>query len=94
MDQRIKAMKTDCQPDLVPHAEVRPPAESTQQAAVPLDGKKRKRTSMHDGIAIWCDCCSCEAEPRWVEVGKELGIDMSDYEDADAEPPGAAKQDG
>ena len=45
--------------------------------------RKKKRANMHDGIAVWCDCCSCEAEPYWVEVGKEMGIDMSnDYEDA------------
>jgi len=24
--------------------------------------------SMHDGVAVWCDCCSCEAEPYWVEA--------------------------
>ena len=43
---------------------------------------RKKRANMHEGIAVWCDCCSCEAEPYWVEVGKEMGIDMSnDYED-------------
>ena len=24
--------------------------------------------SMHDGVEVWCDCCSCEAEPYWVEA--------------------------
>ncbi|SCZ64108.1 hypothetical protein [Thiohalomonas denitrificans] len=48
--------------------------------------RKRKSLSMHEGIAYWCDCCPCEAEERWVEVGKELGIDMkSDYEDEEPE---------
>ncbi|WP_267899999.1 hypothetical protein [Photobacterium chitinilyticum] len=37
--------------------------------------------SMHEGIAPWCDCCVCEAEPYWVEVAEELGINLSDYED-------------
>jgi hypothetical protein len=38
---------------------------------------------MHEGIAVWCDCCSCEAEPYWVEIGEEMGIDLgSDYEDS------------
>jgi hypothetical protein len=38
--------------------------------------------SMHDGIAAWCDCCSCEAEPYWTAVAEELGIDLGgDYED-------------
>ena len=42
--------------------------------------------SMHEGIAVWCDCCSCEAEPYWQAVAEELGIDLgSDYE-SDAEP--------
>jgi hypothetical protein len=41
-----------------------------------------RRLSMHDGIASWCDCCSCEAEPYWVAVAEELGVDLgSDYED-------------
>ena len=38
---------------------------------------------MHDGIGVWCDCCSCEAEPRWIEVAEELGIDLSDFEEPD-----------
>ncbi len=42
--------------------------------------------SMHDGIAVWCDCCSCEAEPYWVAVAEEMGIDLgSDYEDTPGE---------
>ena len=46
----------------------------------------RKSLSMNDGIAVWCDCCSCEAEPYWVAVAEEMGIDLgSDYEDADAD---------
>jgi len=60
---------------------------TTQPPALPIDIKKRKRANMHDGIAVWCDCCSCEAEPYWVAVAEELGIDLgSDYEDADTEP--------
>jgi hypothetical protein len=40
---------------------------------------------MHEGIAVWCDCCSCEIEPYWAEVAAELGVDLgSDYED---DPP-------
>ena len=53
--------------------------ERPEQAA----GKKSQRSkSMHDGIAVWCDCCSCEAEPYWAELAEEMGIDLgSDYED-------------
>ena len=35
--------------------------------------------SMHDGVEVWCDCCSCEAEPYWVEAFARLS-----REDADA----------
>ncbi len=39
---------------------------------------------MHEGIAVWCDCCSCEAEPYWIEAAEAMGIDLGrDYEDAD-----------
>ncbi|HMA11282.1 MAG TPA: hypothetical protein VKO83_05305 [Steroidobacteraceae bacterium] len=43
--------------------------------------------SMHEGIAVWADCCSCAAEPYWLEVAEEMGIDLgSDYEDEDSTP--------
>ena len=51
----------------------------------------KKRISMHDGIAVWADCCSCEAEPYWVEIGREMGIEPgSDYEEEPL-PPNAKK---
>ncbi len=58
--------------------------EDDRRRDEPTGGRKRG-LSMHEGIAIWCDCCSCEAEERWVQVGKELGIDMSDYEPEESE---------
>lgn len=49
---------------------------------------RKKRVSMHEGIAVWADCCSCAAEPYWLEVAEELGIDLgSDYEDDDENTP-------
>lgn len=28
--------------------------------------------SMHTDVPVWYDCCSCEAEPYWIElVGRE-----------------------
>ena len=30
--------------------------------------KSTMSKSMHDGVEVWCDCCSCEAEPYWVEA--------------------------
>lgn len=63
--------------------------EEDGRRAAAADGKRKRRANMHDGIGVWCDCCSCEAEPRWVAVAEELGIDLGDYEDADTEtPPG------
>lgn len=48
---------------------------------------KRKRANMHEGIAVWCDCCSCEAEPYWAAVAEEMGIDLGDYEDEGSDAP-------
>ncbi len=53
-------------------------------AKQPRAAGKRASKSMHDGIAVWCDCCSCEAEPYWAELADELGVDLgSDYEATD-----------
>ncbi|MGD8588620.1 MAG: hypothetical protein PVG22_07280 [Chromatiales bacterium] len=27
----------------------------------------KKGLSMHEDVPVWYDCCSCEAEPYWVE---------------------------
>lgn len=59
------------------------PANSGAESPGPLaDKKQRKSLSMHDGIAVWCDCCSCEMEPYWAAVAEEMGIDVyNDYEE-------------
>jgi len=31
----------------------------------------RADMSMHDGVEVSCDCCSCEAEPYWLEAFAE-----------------------
>lgn len=49
--------------------------------------EKRKRANMHEGIAVWCDCCACEAEPYWAAVAEELGIDLGDYEGEGSDAP-------
>ena len=33
--------------------------------------KSTMSKSMHDGVEVWCDCCSCEAELYWVEAMKD-----------------------
>jgi len=52
-----------------------------QEHQVPRSARRNKRLSMHEGIAPWCDCCVCEAEPYWADVAKKMGINLSDYED-------------
>lgn len=32
----------------------------------------RAPRSMHEDVPTWCDCCSCEAEPRWQAVEDEM----------------------
>jgi len=34
--------------------------------------------SMHEGVAVWCDCCSCEMEPYWAEIAREMHDSGSD----------------
>ncbi len=59
---------------------------SVARAAPPT----RTSKSMHEGVAVWCDCCSCAAEPYWVAVAEEMGIDLgSDYEDVTVMEEGA-----
>jgi hypothetical protein len=41
---------------------------------------------MHEGIAVWADCCSCEAEPYWRELAEEMGVDLDEYDDDEFEP--------
>lgn len=66
-----------------------PNGEKPSGLAEPPAGKK-KRANMHEGIGVWCDCCSCEAEPYWAELADEMGVDLSDYED-EAKPPKQGK---
>ena len=54
----------------------------TPPARAPSAKERRRSPSMHEGIAVWCDRCSCEAEPYWVEAAEAMGMDLgSDYED-------------
>jgi hypothetical protein len=61
---------------------LREKAERARPFAGTAAPKGKRSLSMHDGVAVWCDCCSCEAEPYWVAVAHEMGVDLgSDYED-------------
>ena len=42
------------------------------EAMVTSDGDPSGMSlSMHDGVDASCDCCSCEAEPYWLEAMAE-----------------------
>lgn len=56
----------------------------TDTAATPAAASREAEgmsKSMHAGIAVWCDCCSCEMEPYWEEVARESGVVSRDYEE-------------
>jgi hypothetical protein len=39
----------------------------------------KKPISMHEGIPVWYDCCSCEAEPYWLEA---MAVELPDQKDS------------
>lgn len=49
----------------------RPAADCGEQPAGAAKPAARRSKSMHDGVPVWYDCCSCEAEPYWLESGAE-----------------------
>ena len=57
--------------------------DSAAKPDPPVDNKtedkpEKKSISMHDDVPVWYDCCSCEAEPYWIELFKDIDIDESD----------------
>jgi len=61
------------------------PEIATRRLAVPAEKNGSMRLSMHDGVDVWCDCCSCEAEPYWLAVAEEPGTGLADYRDRHSE---------
>jgi hypothetical protein len=57
-----------------------PEGEATLRDAgtppAPAAGGPRRPISMHENVAPWADHCSCGAEPYWLDVAEELGIDV------------------
>ncbi|NNJ93788.1 MAG: hypothetical protein HKP57_03485 [Halobacteria archaeon] len=45
---------------------IKPAAE--QNSAADSGRQSGDSLSMHADVPVWCDCCSCEAEPYWVEA--------------------------
>jgi hypothetical protein len=55
-------------------AELNRPIQPAQSSSAPPAGTEKSSgmsLSMHDGVEVWCDCCSCEAEPYWVAAFDE-----------------------
>jgi hypothetical protein len=52
-----------------------PPSQDTD--ALRQSGMSK---SMHDGVAVWCDCRSCEAEPYWADLALPEGEAQLDAE--------------
>ena len=43
--------------------------KAVSQVAEQIDEVAMKNSiSMHEDVPVWYDCCSCEAEPYWVEA--------------------------
>ncbi len=59
-----------------------------RDAALPDPGatERTRPISMHERVAPWADHCSCGAEPYWLEVAAELGIDIEAGDDAEGKP--------
>jgi hypothetical protein len=52
------------------------PGEKIEKEAVaPEKAKVKSSISMHEDIPVWYDCCSCEAEPYWVEAMDSDSLD-------------------
>ena len=45
-----------------------PPADLAEKPISKTSQDKNKSLSMHENIPVWYDCCSCEAEPYWLEA--------------------------
>ena len=59
------------------------PAEGRQ---VPQPVTSHPPRSMHDDVPVWYDCCSCEAEPYWLEAFGEANP-APDPDDEGQGPP-------
>lgn len=40
--------------------------------------KRKKSLSMHEDVPVWYDCCSCEAEPYWIESMQDKASEVDD----------------
>ena len=52
---------------------------ASPQSVTPAEAKGNMRLSMHNGVTVWCDCCSCEAEPYWTVMAEKPEDDRGDH---------------
>lgn len=72
----VSATQKDTSPTVGEGGHYRPPRKA------PRTRERGGSKSMHEGVGVWCDCCSCEIEPYWAEVAAEMGVELgSDYEE-------------
>ena len=58
----------NCEPPPAEHADLNAAGEAASPEKRVGSGMSK---SMHDGVEVWCDCCSCEAEPYWIAAMQE-----------------------
>ena len=44
------------------------PVNPEDEPAAGSGSGPRDSLSMHANVPVWCDCCSCEVEPYWLEA--------------------------
>ena len=55
----------------------------TKTTAPQAQSSQPESISMHDNVPVWYDCCSCEAEPYWVQAFEDAGSDCHDQNKLD-----------
>jgi hypothetical protein len=71
------AMKT---PDSRPAADTEKINGDDTSPVSTVGGNRQQPLSMHDNVQVWDDCCSCEAEPYWLEAMHKSEGESSDDE--------------
>lgn len=54
-----------------------PPQTHSNSPDGPTKSSGGMSLSMHDGVEVWCDCCSCEAEPYWLAAFEKEDVTAS-----------------
>ena len=49
------------------------PDRPAHDTPAPRPAERRPARSMHEDVPVWYDCCSCQAEPYWLEAAAGAG---------------------